>query len=105
MDIAKYFQNIDKSILYNILQRKIKDKKLLWLTKEILYSNGVKKGLPIGNYTSQCFANIYLNELDQYQKTIRDLTILKNNCTKEDIQHWENLIWYYTALQKGEIEY
>ena len=38
MDVAKYFQNIDKSILYNILQRKIKDKKLLWLTKEILLS-------------------------------------------------------------------
>lgn len=68
MDIAKYFQNIDKTILYNILQRKIKDKKLLWLTKEILYSNGKEKGLPIGNYTSQCFANIYLNELDQYAK-------------------------------------
>ena len=48
MDIARYFQNIDKAILYNILQRKIKDKKLLWLTKEILYSNGAEKGLPIG---------------------------------------------------------
>ena len=68
MDVAKYFQNIDKTILYNILQRKIKDKKLLWLTREILYSNGIEKGLPIGNYTSQCFANIYLNELDQYAK-------------------------------------
>ena len=68
MDVSKYFQNIDKTILYNILQRKIKDKKLLWLTKEILYSNGKEKGLPIGNYTSQCFANIYLNELDQYAK-------------------------------------
>ena len=68
MDVAKYFQNIDKTILYNILQKKIKDLKLLWLTKEILYSNGKEKGLPIGNYTSQCFANIYLNELDQYAK-------------------------------------
>ena len=68
MDVAKYFQNIDKKILFSILQRKIKDEKLLWLTKEILYSNGEKKGLPIGNYTSQCFANIYLNELDQYAK-------------------------------------
>ena len=68
MDVAKYFQNIDKKILYNILQRKIKDEKLLWLTREILYSNGIDKGLPIGNYTSQCFANIYLNELDQYAK-------------------------------------
>ena len=46
-----------------------------------------------------------LNELDNLQKTIRDLTILKDNCPKEDIQHWENLIAYYTALQKGEIEY
>ena len=68
MDVAKYFQNIDKTILYNILERKIKDKKLQWLTKEILYSNGKENGLPIGNYTSQCFANIYLNELDQYAK-------------------------------------
>ena len=45
-----------------------------------------------------------LNELDQLQKTIKDLKILKENCPKEDIQHWENLIDYYTALQKGEIE-
>ena len=44
-----------------------------------------------------------LNELDQIQKAIRDLNILKENCVKEDIQHWENLIWYYTALQNGEI--
>ena len=46
-----------------------------------------------------------LNELDQIQKAIRDLNILKENCVKEDIQHWTNLLDYYTALQKGEIEY
>lgn len=45
------------------------------------------------------------NELDQLQKTINDLKILKDNCPKEDIQYLENMIWYYTALQKGEIEY
>ena len=68
MDVRKYFENINKNIMLKILQRKIKDKKLLWLTKEIIYSNPGKKGLPIGNYTSQIFANIYLNELDQYIK-------------------------------------
>ncbi len=68
MDVSKYFQNIDKQILYKIIERKTKDKKLLWLIKEILYSNGQQKGLPIGNYTSQCLANIYLNEMDQYAK-------------------------------------
>lgn len=68
MDIKKYFENINKDILYQILNRKIKDKKLKWLIKEILYSNGGKTGLAIGNYTSQVFANIYLNEVDQYVK-------------------------------------
>lgn len=70
MDIKKYFENIDKNILYAILKRKIKDKKLLWLIEEVIYSNKGNKNLPIGNYTSQMFANIYLNELDQYAKHI-----------------------------------
>lgn len=68
MDVRKYFQNIDKDILYRILLRKVQDNKLLWLLKEIIYSNEGKKGLAIGNYTSQMFANIYLNEVDQYIK-------------------------------------
>lgn len=68
MDIKKYFENINKNIVYEILQRKIKDEKVLWLTREILYSNNGENNLPIGNYTSQMFANIYLNELDQYVK-------------------------------------
>ena len=45
------------------------------------------------------------NELDQLQKTINDLNILRENCPKEDIQHWTNFLNYYTALQRGEIEY
>ena len=68
MDVTKYFQNIDKDILISILEKKILDEDLLWLTKEIIYSSKGKKSLPIGNYTSQMFANIYLNEVDQYVK-------------------------------------
>ena len=68
MDIKKYFENINKNIIYDILQRKIIDPLVLWLTREILYSNEGETNLPIGNYTSQMFANIYLNELDQYVK-------------------------------------
>ncbi len=67
-DVAKYFNNIDKQILLNILKRKIKDKKLIWLINEILYAQPREKGIEIGNYTSQVFANIYLNEVDQYIK-------------------------------------
>lgn len=68
MDIKKYFESIDKEILFNILERKITSKKLLKVIRTILDSKNDKKGLPIGNYTSQTFANIYLNELDQYVK-------------------------------------
>ena len=48
MDVRKYFQSIDKAILYKILVRKIQDNKLLWLLKEIIYSNEGEKGLAIG---------------------------------------------------------
>ena len=68
MDIAKYFDNINKDILFNIIKRKIKDENILWLINEILYAQKREKGLEIGNYTSQMFANIYLNEIDQYIK-------------------------------------
>ena len=47
MDVKKYFRNIDKDILYRILNRKIQDNKLLWLLKEIIYSNEGKKSLAI----------------------------------------------------------
>lgn len=67
-DVSKYFNSIDKEILLKILCRKIKDEKLLWLIKEILFAQKRKKGIEIGNYTSQVFANIYLNEVDQFVK-------------------------------------
>lgn len=66
-DIKKYFYSINKEILYKILSKYISDKKLLEFTKVIL-DDGEKIGISIGNYTSQFFANIYLNELDHYVK-------------------------------------
>ena len=49
MDVAKYFDNIDKEILLKILERKIKDTKVIWLIKEILYAQKREKGLEIMN--------------------------------------------------------
>ena len=45
MDVRKYFDNIDKDILFLILKRKVKDEKLLWLLKEIIYSNCTQEEL------------------------------------------------------------
>lgn len=67
-DVKKYFDSVDLRTLYNIVKRKIKDKKLLWLIREILELKTKSKGLPIGNLTSQMLANVYLNELDKFVK-------------------------------------
>ena len=68
-DIRKFFYSIDKNILYKIINKSVKDKKFLKLTNDIIFQKASKeKGIPIGNYTSQYFANIYLNELDHFIK-------------------------------------
>lgn len=88
LDISKYFYRVDHEVLINILKKKIKDEQLLKLLERIINSEDTKFGLPagmeadqvpvnerladvgmpIGNLTSQMFANLYLNELDQYAK-------------------------------------
>lgn len=74
-DIKKFFDTIDHRVLLFILKEKIKDEGAIRLIEQILSSFastcsllGIKKGVPIGNLTSQLFANIYLNELDVFVK-------------------------------------
>ncbi len=57
--------------MLNIIKKKVKDEKIIWLTRKILnnFNTEVKgKGMPLGNYTSQFFANVYLTELDYFVK-------------------------------------
>lgn len=67
-DISKFFYSINKQILFNLIKRYVKDKAFLKLTKVLIYSDNNKVEIPIGNYTSQYFANIYLNKLEHYIK-------------------------------------
>lgn len=73
-DVKKYFDNIDHVVLLNLIQEKVTCTKILGLIKEILssyHANGrSQKGIPLGNITSQIFANVYLNTLDQYVKDV-----------------------------------
>jgi retron-type reverse transcriptase len=96
MDIKSFFTSIDKDILYALIAKKVKSGEILWLTRVIIFHDSARdippriqsqqslfdrlppdkslftaplgKGLPIGNLTSQFFANVYLNELDQFVK-------------------------------------
>ncbi|MBU2567510.1 MAG: reverse transcriptase/maturase family protein [Elusimicrobia bacterium] len=67
-DIEDYFNSIDRKILFNIIAEKIKDEKVLWLVRKIIDSSPGNCGLPIGNLTSQFFANLYLNDYDHFIK-------------------------------------
>jgi len=71
-DIKKFFAGVDHKVLLTLLKKKIKDNDIIWLLEQIIYSfhsdKGEGKGMPLGNLTSQVFANIYLNELDQFVK-------------------------------------
>lgn len=70
-DILKYFDSINHNILLQLIAKRICDKDLLAVIEKIIANGGKNgKGLPIGNLTSQFFANIYLDELDKYIKHI-----------------------------------
>lgn len=69
-DISKFYPSINHDIAYEIICRKIKDKEVLWLFKDIVYSMPGGVNIPIGNYTSQWIGNLYLNEVDQRVKHI-----------------------------------
>jgi len=107
-DIKHYFQEVTHKILLDVIKRKITDEKVIWLIKQILnntpnsFGEGAihflhKKGMPLGNLTSQFFANVYLNELDYFVKHnlkvkyyiryVDDFIILHNS--KEQLRKWK----------------
>jgi len=67
-DISKFYPSIPHGKLLDVIQRKIKDGRVLALLRDIIESIGEERNVPIGNFTSQWFGNLYLNELDQYVK-------------------------------------
>jgi RNA-directed DNA polymerase len=102
LDIQGFFFNIDKEILYRIIARRTSDEKLLWLAKTLifhdctkdvvikgkknllkavpphktLFNTENKRGIPIGNLTSQFFANVYLNEMDLLAQLLKNSSLL-----------------------------
>ena len=67
-DVSKFYPSIHHAKLMEVIQKKIKDVRVLDLFRNIINSIGSESNVPIGNYTSQWFGNLYLNELDQLIK-------------------------------------
>lgn len=72
-DIRKFFDSVDHAILLALIKKKISDKRATALLGNIISSFNCARGvgLPLGNLTSQLFANIYLDWLDQFMKRER----------------------------------
>lgn len=86
-DLEKYFPSIDHEILFTQMTRRIHDPEVLWVVRTIIAGSNPqpalvrhypgddlftplerRRGIPIGNQTSQFFANVYLDRLDHYVK-------------------------------------
>jgi hypothetical protein len=123
LDIKDFFTSIDKETLFNLIRKKVENPEVLWLTENILFWDCTKsyiqrgdpqlllsipqnktlfgknnqRGLPIGNLTSQFFANVYMNELDQfvkhelkahyYLRYVDDFVILSQNAS--ELSSWQ----------------
>lgn len=102
LDVRKFYPSIDHERLREVLRRKLKDRELLALLDVIIDS---AKGVPIGNYLSQYFANLYLSELDHLLKEVAgvryyyryadDLVLLAGD--KATLHGW--LVWINDWLE------
>jgi len=133
LDIKDFFTSIDKELLFAIIQRKVTNPEVLWLTERILFwdcthsytrrgdhqlllnipgnkslfGKDNQRGLPIGNLTSQFFANVYLDQLDQfvkhtlkahyYLRYVDDFVLLSRD--PKELSLWKSQIENYLASQ------
>lgn len=124
IDIKKYYPSVNNDLMKSAIRRKIKDKDVLWLIDNIIDS---VNGLPIGNYTSQHFGNMYLNQFDWWMKqrikplgyfrycddilvfadTTQDLVIIKNEMIKKinDLQLTVKSNWNIYDVHKNGIDF
>lgn len=107
-DIHHYFQSIDHKVLKKELRTYIKDKDLLVILDRIIDHNGIFPdgvGIPVGNLTSQLFANVYLHRLDMfvkhtlhvkyYMRYMDDFLIISDDL--EQLKRWEKQIETFLA--------
>ncbi len=101
-DIKHYFNEVDHKILLQIIKEKISEKNIIWLINEILAGGGGEQhqGMPLGNYNSQFFANLYLHKFDHfikhnfkakyYVRYVDDFIILHKH--KKQLKNWKEQI-------------
>ncbi|MFA5137096.1 MAG: reverse transcriptase/maturase family protein [Patescibacteria group bacterium] len=107
LDVKSYFASIDHEVLLGLLAKRIRDRKMMHLIWQIVesYEDSPGVGIPLGNLTSQGFANIYLHELDMFAKHelrighylryMDDITLVHDN--KAQLWEWRDEIEAFLA--------
>ena len=102
LDIKKFYPSVDQEILKSKFRRVIKDKRMLEVLDGI--ANCIPSGLPIGTYSSQWFANFYLQSLDHF--ITQDLYKLRRskrlNFVKHYVRYMDDLLLIGTS--KSDLE-
>jgi len=86
-DIRNFYPSVNHDVLIGLVKRKIKCKDTLWLLENIIRSPGGGENIPIGNYLSQYFGNIYLNWFDHWLKEEKQMKYYIRYCDDGVILH------------------
>jgi RNA-directed DNA polymerase len=100
IDVKKFYPSINNEILKQIIRKKIKDPNVLWLLDTIIDST---KGVPIGNYLSQFFGNLFLTYFDHWMKEIKKIKNYFRYCDDIVILHQDKQ--FLQKLLKEMIDY
>jgi hypothetical protein len=111
-DVRKFYPSINHETMMKIIRHKVRDEKILAIIQNIINSLGDETNLPIGNYCSQWFGNLYLNELDTFVKKelgCRDFLRYSDDfCLFSDdkklLGHWREKIRVF-LLEKLQLTY
>lgn len=109
LDVRKFYQSIDHECLKMIIRKKLKDPDLLQLIDLIIDS---APGVPIGNYTSQYFGNVYLSDFDHWCKEVLQAKCYFRYCddlvflskSKDQLREWMVRISVYLSGLKLAIK-
>lgn len=96
IDVRRYFDSIDHTILLHALERRFKDEGLLALCHRVIdsYYVSADRGLPIGALTSQYFANLYLSSLDRF--------ILEKLRVAGFVRYMDDIVWWAHSLEQAK---
>jgi len=98
-DIKQYYPSINNGILKSVIRKRIKDSDVLYLLDEIIDS---VQGVPIGNYLSQYFGNLYLSEYDHWAKEEMGIKYYFRYCDDIVILHKDKKFLHEIRKQSEE---